>query len=163
MLHHWLVYVGVACAGAFALVALHSVRSRVKRWWARVRRRQRQRRLTGTVRSASPSTGDAGGTPGYVYMLIEREFISRRPAVVKVGRTRQFDPRKRLQCYPKGSRVLQVCCVRDCRAAELAVLRHFRQRHEARRDIGAEYFAGDLEDMQRDFLQHVCLNNNAAL
>ena len=87
----------------------------------------------------------------YVYLLLEREFrslpLERR--AFKIGRSDAL--LNRLAAYPKGSALITCIAVRDSVAAEALLLRHFDAVFAPRRDIGREYFAGDI-DTSRFFM-----------
>lgn len=82
---------------------------------------------------------------GYMYVIIEREFIKTKESIYKIGMTNQYDPRKRLQNYPHDSRVLLLIEKPDARRSENIVKDILRAHREIihRSDIGAEYFEGD--------------------
>lgn len=82
---------------------------------------------------------------GYMYVIIEREFIKTNESIYKIGMTNQYDPRKRLQNYPHDSRVLILIEKNDARRSENIVKDLLRAHREIkhRTDIGAEYFEGD--------------------
>lgn len=88
-------------------------------------------------------TTDCG--PGYMYVIMEREFIKTGEPVYKIGMTNQYDPRKRLQNYPHDSRVLLLVEKPDARRSENIVKDLLRAHREIvhRTDIGVEYFEGD--------------------
>lgn len=85
------------------------------------------------------------GSSGYMYVIIEREFIKTNESIYKIGMTNQYDPRKRLQNYPHDSRVLLLIEKNDARRSENIVKDLLRAHREIkhRTDIGAEYFEGD--------------------
>jgi len=82
---------------------------------------------------------------GYMYVIIEREFIKTNEHVYKIGMTNQYDPRRRLQNYPHDSRVLLLIEKPDARRSENIVKDLLKAHREIihRMDIGAEYFEGD--------------------
>ncbi len=83
---------------------------------------------------------------GYIYLLIEREFIILQQPVYKVGRTaKKVD--HRVKQYPKGSLLLYSGYVMDTKNAETMVLHALRQIFLNRKDIGREYFEGDKESI----------------
>lgn len=87
---------------------------------------------------------------GYVYMLQEREFIRMKEPVYKVGKTTQ-ELYKRISQYPKSSLLLVAMRVEDCHHSERQLLAEFRKLFASRRDIGAEYFEGDVNEMVKMF------------
>lgn len=66
--------------------------------------------------------------------------------VFKIGFSQNFA--QRLRGYPKGTIVVNVVNVVDCRTAERSLLAAFRHRFKQRSDIGREYFEGALEDVR---------------
>ena len=94
-------------------------------------------------------------TNNYIYLLIEREFIALNKPIYKIGRTKQ-DLNKRIESYPKGSRLLlQMYCCNDCIEIEAKLLRWFRIKYKSHKEIGAEYFEGDYRLMIAD-IYDVC-------
>ena len=82
----------------------------------------------------------------YIYLLREREFVRSDENVYKIGRTSQ-DPGKRFASYPKDSEILLVKSTDNCKEKETALLSIFRTKYTPRKDIGAEYFQGNVNDM----------------
>ena len=60
---------------------------------------------------------------GYIYILIEREFIKTKERIYKLGRTKDW--RKRLQQYPNGSVMLLVVETENEVLTEKCLLRIF--------------------------------------
>jgi hypothetical protein len=83
--------------------------------------------------------------PGYIYMLMTREFINSGESVVKVGRT--GDIHDRIKGYPKGSAILFCCFAHDTVRTEALLLAHMAVGFKKRGDLGREYFEGKLNDM----------------
>ena len=94
---------------------------------------------------------------GYIYLLQEREFISLKKPVFKIGRTGHH-PNQRLSKYPKDSELHIVIGVDDHLYAESHLLKKFRLSFVNRIDIGAEYFEGDLYRM-KEIIVHYSLGN----
>lgn len=90
---------------------------------------------------------------GYIYLLQEREFISLRTPVYKIGRTGHH-PNQRLSKYPKDSELHVVVGVDDHLLAESRLLKKFRGMFIRREDIGAEYFEGDLFKMKEIIVKY---------
>lgn len=84
---------------------------------------------------------------GYLYMLVEREFL--RGRVCKIGRT--LDMVQRFRHYPKGSKLLAVVFSRDHVVAEGQLIALFTKEYTQRVDIGREYFEGPLFKMLASF------------
>jgi hypothetical protein len=88
-------------------------------------------------------------TENYIYLLRTREFVTANKNVYKIGRTNQTHT-NRFKQYPKGSElILQYSC-NDCIACEKGLLYIFRVNYIKRKDIGSEYFEGDVVGMKRD-------------
>lgn len=83
---------------------------------------------------------------GYIYILIEREFIRTREPVYKIGKTTQ-DEFKRFKQYPKNSKLIQQIYCEDCHGLERELIELFRVKYKQRREFGIEYFEGDVKDM----------------
>jgi T5orf172 domain len=96
----------------------------------------------------------------YIYLLQEREFVNKKECVYKIGRTEQINL-GRFKSYPKGSILyFQGFCVDSVRC-EREILKLFQSKYEKRRDIGSEYFEGDINDMIFDL--YSCAQTSLAL
>jgi hypothetical protein len=95
-------------------------------------------------------------TVEYVYIIQEREFIKENRPLYKIGRTEQAQHKRSIN-YPKGSRVLIVMSVSNCKLAEAILKKKFAAKFKQDRTIGIEYFEGDLKEMKREFI-NVLLN-----
>lgn len=95
----------------------------------------------------------------YIYLLQEREFITTKKNIYKLGKTKQ-ENLQRFKQYPKGSKLIlqQVCD--DCDMLETQLIREFKNKYIHRRDIGNEYFEGDHNEMVKDI--HNKITNNTA-
>jgi hypothetical protein len=82
----------------------------------------------------------------YVYLLHEREFLNSGRQLYKIGRTSQ-SPNDRFDDYPKGSCVVFYLRVPDSKASEKAIKAAFKIKFKQDRDIGQEYFEGDVNEM----------------
>ena len=93
----------------------------------------------------------------YIYLLQEREFITTKQNIYKLGKTKQ-ENLQRFKQYPKGSKlILQQVCY-DCDMLETQLIREFKNKYIHRRDIGNEYFEGDYNEMIKDI--HNKITNN---
>jgi hypothetical protein len=90
----------------------------------------------------------------YVYFIHEREFLQSKNPVYKLGKTTQWNCR-RLQDYPKDSALILVWRVPDCHEAERALIAEFDSLYTKRKDIGSEYYEGDVNKMKSTFLRVV--------
>ncbi len=92
-------------------------------------------------------------TNQYIYVLQEREFVRNNENVYKLGKT--VNPKQRLSSYPKGSKVHMVMPCEDCSEAEKYLLDLFRESFVSRKDIGSEYFEGDLLMMTKTAMRYL--------
>jgi hypothetical protein len=79
----------------------------------------------------------------YIYCLIEREFIKTGENVFKIGRTNQ-DNYDRFKQYPKGSKLIYQCMCVNSKEAEKDIIKKSKEKLKLRKDIGNEYFEGDI-------------------
>ena len=86
------------------------------------------------------------------YLLQEREFIKEGTPVFKIGRSTQENG-KRLKQYPKGSRVVLNIDVDDCIKVEREIIKVFDEKFKKRKDIGNEYYEGDVNQMIKEFVK----------
>ena len=81
-----------------------------------------------------------------LYIVHEREFINSKQNIYKIGRSEQACLR-RIKTYPKGSELYFHMRVSDSVRAEKRALRAFKSMFKQRKDIGKEYFEGDIRLM----------------
>ena len=86
----------------------------------------------------------------FVYLIREREFIRLDENVYKLGKTTQL-PNSRLQGYPKSSQIVLFIDVFDCHTTEKKLISAFDSLFINRKDIGREYYEGELNAMKRTF------------
>jgi hypothetical protein len=84
---------------------------------------------------------------GYIYILREREFITTKETIYKIGRSQNVS--KRVAQYPKGSELMFTVKVIDVNQTETKLLSIFRDKFKVCKEIGREYFAGDVMCMVR--------------
>lgn len=96
---------------------------------------------------------------GYLYLIQEREFINSGQPVYKFGRT--MDIVRRLKQYPNNSKLLFVSPSTDMVKHERIILHRLMHQFGHRRDIGFEYFEGDLFCMLREIYRLVSLLNTS--
>mgnify|MGYP003347242603 CR=1 FL=1 len=84
----------------------------------------------------------------YIYILKEREFVKTNEQIYKIGKTHQ-KPFLRFKKYPKGSKLEMFISVDDADAKEKLALNVFTENFVKRKEIGQEYFSGDLNDMKK--------------
>lgn len=97
---------------------------------------------------------------GEIYLLITREFIKTNEHIYKIGYTQQENGAiDRLKQYPKSSKLLYHQYVfEDVKQIEKKIKLCFDNKFIKRKDIGAEYYEGDLIFMILELLPIV--NNN---
>ena len=92
----------------------------------------------------------------HIYCLIEREFIKTKETIYKIGKSTKLF--KRLEHYPKGSRVIAFAKVNDCNKAEEELLASLDKEVKRAPEIGREYYNCNLPDLLRIF-HTVAINN----
>jgi hypothetical protein len=92
---------------------------------------------------------------GYIYILREREFITTKDPIYKIGRSQNVS--KRVAQYPKGSKLIFMVEVTDVNKTETCLLRIFREKFKVCKDIGREYFAGDVTFMVRTVIETISI------
>ena len=107
----------------------------------------------------------ATNTINYVYIVQEREFIKTNESIYKIGQSKRSDKKdptltKRINEYPKGSKLILCKIVDDCLCTEKNIKNHFKQQFIQRVDIGKEYFEGDIKLIKTEFMNVVNGNNN---
>jgi hypothetical protein len=90
------------------------------------------------------------------YLLREREFIKLNEQVYKIGRTNQ-QFLTRMNGYPKGSQVVFMSLVSNCYTLEETIKKIFTQKFIKRKDIGNEYFEGDVNEMLKIIREQINL------
>lgn len=86
---------------------------------------------------------------GYVYLLQEREFVNSGEQVFKLGKTTK--PNSRINNYTKGSILFSNLHYDNCYYAEKEIIKIFDEKFKQRKDIGREYYEGDIKEMCKDF------------
>ena len=112
------------------------------------------------IAKLTETTGISYGTnmDGTVYIIQEREFIKSKEPVFKMGMTiRSIE--KRMSGYPKGSKILMCSPVKNVKLTEKELKNEFEANFKQRRDIGLEYFEGDIDEMCKLF-RVVCTANS---
>lgn len=92
-----------------------------------------------------PPTISGTNAAGELYVVHTRHCIHMRMPVYKVGRA--VDAGKRLQQYPKGSRLLARLPVSRMRDSETVLLALCRRNFAQRKDFGTEYFEGEVGEV----------------
>lgn len=82
---------------------------------------------------------------GYIYIVIEREFLQSKQDVAKIGGTSNIITR--MSNYPKNSRLIYCEFVNNFYKTETIVFECFKKTFKQRLDIGREYFEGSFDSM----------------
>lgn len=90
----------------------------------------------------------------YVYLLQEREFINSNMPIYKIGKTKQANL-NRFKSYPKGSELLCQLSCKDCSNIEKEIINLFDKKYVKMRNIGAEYYEGNIDFMILDIMKIV--------
>ena len=91
----------------------------------------------------------------YVYLIHPIRFLEQKQNVYKLGKTTGHNCRNRFSGYDKNSRIKLIMCVPDCHIAEYALIKEFDKRYKKRKDVGNEYYQGDLNKMKSTFMRIV--------
>lgn len=86
--------------------------------------------------------------PGFIYLLIHREFINIRKNIYKIGKSIQND-NKRINSYPKGTIPLLQVRFKNCSLAENILITIFKNVFIQETDYGVELFKGDFNIMKQ--------------
>jgi hypothetical protein len=92
----------------------------------------------------------------YNYMIKLREFIKTGEEIQKIGFSTIPDKNnplitKRFKQYPSGSLPIMCALVNDGKKLENLIIKVFSEKFKRRRDIGKEYFEGDIDQMALEF------------
>jgi hypothetical protein len=91
-----------------------------------------------------------------LYIIQLRESIRLCEDVYKVGKTKVICRREKQ--YPKGSKVIMVIEVEDCNIAEKKMIKYFKDKFKQRRDLGTEYFEGNINEMI-EYYKSICIRD----
>lgn len=97
-----------------------------------------------------------------VYLLQEREFIKTKENIYKIGRTSRTI-KKRLTGYPKKSKLIFHKEVQNSRNIEKIIKNKFCEEFKQRKDIGTEYFEGNVDKMITMYKEIIKENDNKIL
>lgn len=103
----------------------------------------------------------------YIYIIHLREYFNTNQNIYKIGKTKQ-ELFKRFKQYPKGSQLISQYDCSDCDIVEKNIINLFKNKYIQRKDIGTEYFEGDILQMKDDIYNEtknnielsIKLNNN---
>ena len=96
----------------------------------------------------------------YNYMIKLREFIKTGEEIQKIGFSRIPDKdnpliTERFKQYPPGSLPIMCALVNDSKKLENLIIKVFSQKFKRRRDLGKEYFEGNIDRMAIEFTKLV--------
>ena len=91
---------------------------------------------------------------------MEREFIKTTESIYKIGRTTQNPPWKRFCQYPNNSHLILMINVKNSKSVENYIKKQLMitKAIKHRKDIGSEYFEGDLDIIKKVFMAN-CFEN----
>jgi hypothetical protein len=96
---------------------------------------------------------------GFIYIIHEREFIESNKNIYKLGRT--YDTTKRMGNYPKNSSYCFYRQTNNMVDDETKLIKIFKEKFIHKKDIGYEYFEGNINDMIKIINNYLDeLNNN---
>lgn len=88
---------------------------------------------------------------GYIYLIIEREFINSNQEIYRLGKTK-----KTIQAlsasYPLSSRICIYILCNDYNNIEKELYKLFKEHYKQRLDIGYNYFEGNSSKMKDDIM-----------
>ena len=96
-------------------------------------------------------------TTNFIYLIIEKEYITNNEDIFKIGKTTQ-KRLKRFDKYKSGSILLSYNRCTDCHKSEKEIIKFFKIKYKQRLDIGLEYFEGNHEDMINDIYSIIKFN-----
>lgn len=82
----------------------------------------------------------------YIYLLIEREFISLNKNIYKIGRSERKNYTRFVQYSNNSVLLFQIKC-NDCKKMENIIVNIFKNNFVRQVEIGNEYFEGDYKKM----------------
>lgn len=95
---------------------------------------------------------------GHIYILREREFITGQN-VYKIGITRNIVKNK----YIKGSDILIIQYIDNVQCVKRGLINKFAKDFIARKDIGSDYFQGNLKALVSTFFNYINTFDNEDL
>lgn len=94
---------------------------------------------------------------GFIYIMHVREFLNANLNIYKIGRT--ICVNKRICGYPKGTECKFFTTVDNAVLCENELIKIFKSTFTHRKDLGAEYFEGNLNLMKKIISDYVFTNN----
>jgi hypothetical protein len=90
-----------------------------------------------------------------IYMLQTREFVNNNQSIYKIGRTQQ-PLLTRFNQYSKGSLLIIHINVKDSIISEKEIISVFTKQFTCKKDVGREYFEGDISKMKKVLFEICC-------
>ena len=79
----------------------------------------------------------------YIYLIQTREFVNSKEPIYKIGKSKQMNYTRFTQ-YPNGSIQLFRSTCNNCDILEQKIIKIFCSKYENQKEIGKEYFKGDV-------------------
>lgn len=94
---------------------------------------------------------------GYIYVIIEREFIKTNEKIYKIGKT-GHEKFKRFNQYPKNSILLYYQKTNDYENMEKQILLKLKEKFIQKKNIGNEYFDGNIVEIVKEIIEIIFSN-----
>jgi hypothetical protein len=94
---------------------------------------------------------------GYIYVIIEREFIKTDEKIYKIGKTGQ-ENFNRFNQYPKNSILLYYQKTNDYENMEKKILLKLKEKFIQKKNIGKEYFNGNIVEIVKEIIEIIFPN-----
>jgi hypothetical protein len=91
------------------------------------------------------------------YLLRTREFLNSNENIYKIGRSLNLN--KRIKTYPNNSEIILLLNTKNEIETEKIIIKIFKKTFIQRKDIGYEYFEGNIEDMKIKFNNIIMFSN----
>lgn len=88
--------------------------------------------------------------PGHLYLIQLREFIKTNESIYKIGKS--IDINTRFKSYPKNSKLILLMECNNITLYENKIIKQFSSIFINRKDIGREYFEGDIKLIKKEFI-----------
>lgn len=94
---------------------------------------------------------------GYIYLVLQREFINNQNHVYKFGRS--HDASKRIKQYSRGSVCVYLSYVNEYKLVGQNLIAKLAEKFTQRKDIGTEYFEGPLHELIITISEYIISSN----
>jgi len=88
---------------------------------------------------------------GANYIIHEKQFVETNQNIYKIGKTTQHAIKRYLQ-HPKGSVLKIQMSVANCTIVKNKLKKTFDEKFINRKDIGREYYEGNYDEMEIEFI-----------